>query len=368
MRRDLATRYLDLVVGLLPGAHRAWGEAMRAELAAIDDPSERRGFALACTGAIATFAPIIRSAAAIACLAALAGLATVIGPAVPIVLGLALLFAGGRRPGHLGPRRPGAAALGVRAGGWVVVLGLLAAQIVDGGMADLLRPMRGGVPWTLAITGLAAAFLAATARETRIGDTALATGACAGLLTGLAGFAVMAFERIGTPLADGLPGHGRWLIAVVFAAPATAALITADRTRSSEQSVMAVACAGTFAALTVGLLGLAAIAFFPHSVPDIVGPVMAPGTSAAARQAENAREASDPYWGYLVFGALLALLLWAVARPPRKADLKLGLLAVVAVPAVALALAGDAGTIALATAAVVLVAVATTRRELAASG
>ena len=101
---------------------------------------------------------------------------------MPIVLGLALLFAGGRRPGHLGPRRAGAAALGVRAGGWVVVLGLLAAQIVDGGMADLLRPMRGGVPWTLAITGLAAAFLAATARDDAHRRHGARHGRCAGVL------------------------------------------------------------------------------------------------------------------------------------------------------------------------------------------
>jgi hypothetical protein len=365
-RRDLATRYLDFAVALLPGARRAWGEAMRAELAAIDDPAERRRFALACTGAIATFAPIVRAAAAVACLAGLAGLATVLGPAVPIILALALLTACGRRPGHLGPRRPGAAALGVRAAGWAVVLGLLATQIVDEGMAGLLRPMHAGVPWTLALIGLAAAFLAATARESRLGDAALATGLCAGLLTGLTGFTVMAFERIGTPLAHDLPWHGRWLIAVLFAAPAGAALVTAERTRSSEQSVMAVACAGAFAALTVALLGLGAIALFPHSVPDIAGPMMQPGTSAAARQAENATEASDPYWGYLVFGALVALLLWALARPPRTADLKLVLFAVLTVPALALALAGDAGTIALATAAVVLVAVATTRRTVAA--
>ncbi len=364
MRRgDFATRYLDVVAGLLPGAHRAWGEAMRAELAAIDDPAERRRFALACTGAIAAFAPSVRAAAAIACLVGLAGLATVLGPAVPIVLGLAVLAVCGRRPGHLGPRRPGAAALGVRAGGWAVVLGLLGAQIVADGIANALRPMHGGVPWTLAITGLAAAFLAATARASRSGDAALATGVCAGVLTGLAGFAVMGFERIGAPLADRLPWHGHWLVAVVFAAPAAAALGTAQRTRSSEQSVMAVACAGAFAALTVALLGFGAIALFPHSVPDIVGPVMVPGTSAAARQAANATEASDPYWGYLVFGCLLALLLWALARPPRTADVKLVLVAVLAVPAVALALAGNAGTVALATTAVVLVAVATTRRE-----
>jgi hypothetical protein len=365
--RDPATRYLALVAALLPRSRRAWGDAMRAELAAIDDSSERRRFALGCTSAIAMPGALIRAAAPAACLACLVALGTVIGPAVPLVLVLALLFARSRRPGHLGLRRPGAAARGVRAGGWVVVLGLVSAEIVDSGVAGLIRPMHGGVAWTLTTMGLAAAFLAATARETRIGDVALATGVCAGFLTGLAGFAVMPFERIGTPLAGDLPWHGGWLIAAVFAVPAAAALVTASRTRSSDQSVMAVACAGTFAALTVALLGFGSIALFPHSVPDIVGPVMAPGTSAAARQAANAREASDPYWGYYVFGTLLALLLWAVARPPSKADLKLLLLAVLAVPASALALVGHAGTIALATAAVVLIAATTTRRGVAGS-
>jgi energy-converting hydrogenase Eha subunit A len=181
-------------------------------------------------------------------------------------------------------------------------------------------------------------------------------------VAGAAGFAVLPFARIGRPLADALPWQGSWLVAAVFGAPAIAALMTAARTRSSDQSVIAVACAGAIAALTVALLGIAAIILFPHSVPDIVGSALPPGTPAAVRQAENATEASDPYWGFLAFGGLLALLFWATSRPPQTRDLARLLLACLAAPAVALAFAGGAGTIALATAAVVLVAVARARR------
>jgi hypothetical protein len=367
-RRDLATRYLGLVARLLPRARADWGHAMRAELAVIDDPAKRRRFALGCTAAIGLPGALVRPAAAVAAIAGLVALSRVIGLAVPLVVILALLVAFGRRPGHLGPVRAGRAARGTRALGGVLVASLVAVRMVDGGLAGLFRPTHGGTLWTFLITMLAVVFLAATARATLCSDAALATGAVAGLLTGLAGFAVLPFERIGTPLAHGLPWHGRWLIVAVFAAPAVAALVTGSRTRSSDQSVMAVACAGAIAALTVALLGFASIALFPRSIPNIVGPVMSPGTTAAARQAENAIEASDPYWGFLAFGALLAVLFWAVARPPSKADVKLFLLAGLAVPAIALALVGSAGTIAFATAAVVLVAAVTTRREVANPG
>jgi energy-converting hydrogenase Eha subunit A len=239
--------------------------------------------------------------------------------------------------------------------------------MVDAGVAGLFRPMHGGVPWTLALGGLAAAFTAATARASRTGDIALVAGTCAGVAAGAAGFAVLPFARIGTPLAHALPWHGSWLVAAVFGAPAIAALVTAARTRNSDQTVMAVACAGAIAALTVALLGIAAIILFPHSVPDIVGSALPPGTPAAARQAENATEAADPYWGFLVFGGLLALLFWATSRPPETRDLARLLLASLAAPAVALAFVGGAGTIALATGAVVLVAVVRARRGVVAA-
>ncbi len=129
---------------------------------------------------------------------------------------------------------------------------------------------------------------------------------------------------------------------------------------------MAALCAGTFAALLVALLGLSAIAFFPDRIPDIVGPVMAPGTSAAQRQAADATEAADPYIGLLLFGALLVVILWVMARPPSRVGVKSALLTLVGIPPVTLGLSarhfpGAAG-LAAATAMVVLLALVMTGR------
>jgi hypothetical protein len=52
-------------------------------------------------------------------------------------------------------------------------------------------------------------------------------------------------------------------------------------------------------------------------VPDSVGSAMLPGTSSAARQAENALEAGDPYAGALLAGTLISLTLWAVVATTR---------------------------------------------------
>jgi hypothetical protein len=379
-RRDLAARYLDAIVGLLPAARSEWGRAMQAELATIDSPFERWRFALGCTRV--ALLPRVRSrairqppAAAVAVSLVLGGeiaLASAIGPFVPLILVLALLAWLGRRPGFFGPVRPDGAARVVRGAAYVLLASFLFTLALADGVAGRSDSGRGGVVVSLMLTLSAAVFLAITARSTRFASAGLAFGTAAGVVAGLAGFVVMPFERAGAPLADGLPGHGRWLVPVVFGAPAAAALLTGRRTRRTDQAVMAALCAGTFAALLVALLGLGAIALFPGRVPDIAGSMMAPGTSSAARHAEDVIEASDPYAGLLVFGALLAALLWAAARPPTRAETKVALLALLAVPPIALGLSArhssaGAAAITFATATVVLAAVVTTTRPDAAA-
>jgi hypothetical protein len=128
---------------------------------------------------------------------------------------------------------------------------------------------------------------------------------------------------------------------------------------------MAALCAAASAASLVALLGLSAIVFLPERVPDIVGPVMPAGATAAQRQLENSIEASDPYFGLLLFGALLAAVLWVMARPPSRAGTTVALLLLAGVPAFALAASasGFPGAAAITTAAlaVVIGAVATAR-------
>ena len=236
---------------------------------------------------------------------------------------------------------------------------------MEDGTAGLLQPDHGGTVVTLLLTFLAAAMLAVTARDSRLADVALAFGSVAGLASGAAAFAVLPFAQHAEPLAARLPGRGTWLALVVFGAPALAACLAYRRTRCGDQAVATALCAGMFAALVAALAGLAAVAFFPGQIPHLAGEIMMPGTSASARAAEDAIAASDRYAGLLVFGALLAASLWAMARPPGRAWMTVGLLALLGLPPIALAAsARDFPGIAAVTTATLLVmigAVATTR-------
>jgi hypothetical protein len=134
-------------------------------------------------------------------------------------------------------------------------------------------------------------------------------------------------------------------------------VLTARRTREAEQAVMAALCAGACAALLIALAGLSAIVVLPDRVPDIVGPVMPAGTSAAQRQLENSIGASDQYFGLLAFGALLAAVLWVMARPPRRSGTTVALVLLGGLPAFALAASATdfPGAAAIATAAIAAV-------------
>jgi hypothetical protein len=356
-RVDLAARYLDLVVRLLPSARRTWGAAMQAELDSMTATPERVRFALSCTrGVLLTALPgrggSRSPAIAVGLVLMLAGeiaLAGAIGVAIPLALALALLAWLGRRPGAFGPVRPERSARRVRAGGSCLVAASFAALLVAEGSSHLLHPAglvqpdspRWGSVFALVLTLFAATFLTVTAPSSGFGASGLAAGACSGLIAGAVGFVVLPFERGGDPLAAGLPGGRSWLALLVFAAPCAAALVTAARTRRTDQAVMAALCGAALAALVVALCGLTAIVLFPGSVPDIVGPVMTPGTSAAARQFANATEASDPYFGLLSLGAMLVAMLCVMARPPRRADGAAVVLFLLGLPPIVLAASAD---------------------------
>ncbi|WP_322759896.1 hypothetical protein [Frankia sp. Cr2] len=372
---DPAGRYLDIVVRLLPAARHEWGCAMRAELATIDRSAERWHFALGCTRAALlqtvkaqrAWRPVGVAAAVGLVLAGEIALSSMIGQIIPGVLVLILLVWLGGRPGFFGPVRAERAAQVVRVSGYTLMgLGLLILAVGDS-TAKFLQPGPKPPMFVFLLTLYAGVFLATTTGRAGFGGPGLGAGTCAGLVAGLASFVVMPFERIGPPLAAGLPWHGSWLALVIIGAPAAAAVWTTGRTGRGDQGIMAALCAGAFAALLVALLGLSAIALFPDRIPDIVGPVMVPGTSAAQRQAADATEAADPYIGLLLFGALLAVILWVMARPPSRVGVRSVLLALVGIPPVALGLSArhfpGATGLAVATAMVVLIALAMAGRD-----
>jgi hypothetical protein len=322
---DPIRRYLELILKLLPEARQEWASAMRAEFEATDSRSERLRFAAGCTRVAITQA--VRSPRRVFGVTAATGVGLVaegeltraIGQTVPLVVALALLGWLGRRPGLFGPVRADFSARTARLTGYGAIVLYVLASVIGFGISGLAHPDAKAPFFALLLTLCAAGTLATTAQGSRFSEVGLITGACAGLAAGFASFVVMPFERSAPPLAAGLPLRGSWLVLISFGAPAAAALITARRTRRADQGVMAALYAGSLAALLIALLGLSAIVLFPDRVPDLVGPVMVPGTSAAARHAANATEASDPYAGLLLLSSLLAATLWAMARPLQSA-------------------------------------------------
>jgi hypothetical protein len=321
--RDLAERYLGLVGKLLPATRSQWAQAMQAELATLDNPSERRRFALGCmraallpsTEARSAQMPFAAALTAALVFASIYASATAIGETVPLLLMLALLAWRGRRPGYFGPVQPDHAARTVRAGGYVLVASCLLVLIVAGG-AGVLQPTRAnwGPIFTVMLTLFTALFLALTARGTRFGSTGLGAGALGGIVAGIATFLVMPFEHGWTSLSDGLPWNGQWLWLLVLAAPAAAALHTAARTRRADHGAMAATIAVTFGALLVALLGYSAIVLFPGS---LAAPPVMPGAGPAARLAEQQIGAADGYWGMFTLGMIMSATLWVMLRPFR---------------------------------------------------
>ena len=372
---DCAVRFLDVVARLLPFGRREWGRAMQAESAAIDNLSERSRFALDCARvglllgvkAAAAWRPLAVAVVAASVVGAQIALAHVVGQTVPLALALAFLFWLGRRPGLFGPVRADRAARMARASGFLLMVLYLLVTAVGHGASGLFRPDPKVVPLAvLLLTLYAAVFMAMTARGSRFVGGGLGAGVVAGLVAGCATFVVMPFERDGSPLAASLPGHGRWLVLVAFGAPVAAAWSTGKRLRRADQAVMAALYGCVFAILLVSLLGLSAIALFPSRIPDIVGPVMTPGTTQAARLAANATEATDPYLGLLLLGGLLAAILWVISRPPKRAATRGVLVALLGLLPIALALSAQhfpgAKAIAAAVAMVVLAAVVVAAR------
>lgn len=91
--RDAADRRLALAAAALPPERAEWGEAMRAELAAIDDPRQRRRFArsasiAALTGGLRARLLFVLIAAALASVAVLAASRLQMSDAGPGVLGV----------------------------------------------------------------------------------------------------------------------------------------------------------------------------------------------------------------------------------------------------------------------------------------
>jgi hypothetical protein len=276
---------LAAVVHALPSRRREWGQAMLAELAAIDDPRARRRYARSCVRAVladpATVgAPLFFTVFAVVTLALAASFESTgvrVETAVLVAVVGVLAWAG-RRTGVLGPVGPGRVARGVRGGGYLLVAAVQSLFMLRGGGG---RDDPGG--WWIAELSIAlylVAFLIVTSQ--RAADSWHLRVLVISALGGLVGWCVPLLLLSGV--------HGQfalWVLPVVAVGVLTV-------TRHSEPAQILYATLGAVTA-TCLLIFVIAAGVLGHDL--------------------------DPYVAVLLFGALLAAALVCcgvrLGRAPR---------------------------------------------------
>ena len=124
-------RLLSAAVRFMPAERRQWGRAMRAELAAIEEPADRWSFAWGCLRASHLLRGVLHLLVVLGVLGALLSwIATADYPPLVWILSvvatvLAAVCWQGRRAGMLGPTGDGVAAWLLRVGGYLVAAAVI---------------------------------------------------------------------------------------------------------------------------------------------------------------------------------------------------------------------------------------------------
>jgi hypothetical protein len=292
-------RALALVVRLLPGHRRDWGEAMRAEFAAIEGGAARRRHALGCVRAVlfdrGALRTLVVHAVALGFAAAVLVLAfdlRSIGVQVETFVLLAVLGGvawTGRRRGVADEP----VARRFRGAGYAVVgAGLLLLLTGPGGNGDPGGWWVAGLAFVLCLS----AVVVVTAR-----------GVSADTLRVVAAVAVAGVAAWWVPMLvlDSVRAHPQWALAIVVACSLVAARLAPD----AEVAALATAFASC---LLIFVVAVGTYAAFPGLAPDIAA------AQAVNPALENQIESTDPYIGELLLGALLGLALIGAARIRKR--------------------------------------------------
>lgn len=297
----MTRRALALVVRLLPSYRREWGEAMLAELAALEDGRSRRRHALGCARAVLLDPGVLRTlglhAVALGFAAAVFALALgerSVGVRVETLVLLAVLGVvawAGRRSGVADEPM----ARRFRGAGYAVVGGSLLLLLTGPGG-------NGGDPGGWWVAGLAfvlclVAVVAVTARGAAVGSLGIVAAVV------VAGAAVWWVPML---FLGSVRAHPQWALAIV----AASALLTARLARPGDREV-AVLVTAFASCLLIFVVAVGTYAAFPGLAPDIA-------TAQAVNPAlENQIESTDPYIGELLLGALLGVAVVGAARVRR---------------------------------------------------
>jgi hypothetical protein len=326
--RDLASRALAVVVWVLPRHRSNWGQAMLAELAALDAVGERRRYALGCARAVLSDGAALRTVAAHAIALTFAVVAFAFAFSVSVVdvrietiafvVGLAALAWSGRRSGPLGPLGEDRLARRIRGGGYAmlgaVVIPALASLPSSGNLEH-----KGGV-WMfyLAVMLSLAAILFVTAqrrptptRASQLAPTRTRSLQLAAALT-VGGLTAWWVPMLLLASVRAQPG---WALLSIAVTVLLGLAIGTVLRWPDEQVGLASLAAGVATCLLIFLAAQSTFLVFPQLVPD-VGVV--PGMTAAGHLDQNRAEAMDPYVAELFVGALLGALLIATGTATRR--------------------------------------------------
>ncbi|WP_436534407.1 hypothetical protein [Actinoplanes sp. HUAS TT8] len=319
MGPDVPERLLAAVERVMPAGRRAWGRAMRAELAAIDRPADRLGFAWGCARAAAAQFHLLRGVIHLAVVLGALGavlawvvalgyppLIAVLGPAVTV---LAVVTWTARRTGMLGPAGDSAGAWLLRASGYllagaITVTGLAhrhpaTPEAADSGAGILVFSII-GAGLLLAAAMLASRRSAATARVL-----------IAGTGSGLAGAVIWVLAVL---VAPPIPASTGWALAVAGIAGVTALAAGRGRTGTTAGALLSV-----LLAVAVTLVSIfVAVVLLAHLGPDSVIPDITPFALDGQHIAESRVEIVDPYILVVVLGGLAATALGAAGVLTRR--------------------------------------------------
>jgi hypothetical protein len=300
-----AGRLLACAVWLLPPARRPWGEAMLAELAAIESDRHRWRFAAGCVRVVVTRPAVLRRVGYPLLMAGVLavtlwwtsrigyprfhwGLVTVV--AVQLIL-----VGVGRVRGPLGPVADGWTTRLVRAGGYLL-LTWWTVRLIAFMVTQDPSEMASGLPmFGLMLTSYLIGVLTLTAQGSAATRRVVTAGVGGGGIAA-ALFTLSAF--VYPPIPTGL------IRALALTALAMLGAAVAAGTGESHRRMLAALCAGSVAALLIGTALVLLSAFAPASlIPDLAPAAL----SRADDLAQSRQEIQDPYLWLLFLGALIAV-------------------------------------------------------------
>jgi hypothetical protein len=319
--RDGAARLLSAAVRVMPAERRDWGRAMQAELAAVEEPSDRSSFAWGCLRAAAVRFHLLRGLlhliVVLGVLAALLAWTATLnhGPLVWIMSGLVSVLAAvcwqGRRAGMLGPVGDGVTAWLLRVGGYLTAGVVAWVAIAHSRPATLEAADAGGA--ALGLSTVVASFLLGLVAVSASRSAANARVVLTGVGSALAATVGWLFAVL---IAPPIPPSVGWALTATAAAAVVAVLANSGRSSTPGQCLLA----GLLAITATMALIFLSVQLLAQLGPDRLIPDITPGALPGHHISESRVEIVDPYVLIMILSAVAAATTGLAAvltrRPP----------------------------------------------------